>query len=148
MPDSDTCAVLFHVAARGVSRRDLTQFAVLLQQTVAGGRPFCCLVSDDAELRRLNHEFRGHDIPTDVLSFPAEAPGTLGDLAISWDRAKAQAAEHGHDVADEVRILMLHGVLHLTGLDHEKDRGKMARAEQRWRKQFQLPTGLIERVRA
>src|SRR5581483_4947788 len=140
MPDSDSRAVLFHVAARGVSRRGLAGFAAQLQQTVAGGRPFCCLVTDDAELRRLNNEFRGHNLPTDVLSFPADTPEMLGDLAISWDRAKAQAAEHGHDVADEIRILMLHGVLHLTGLDHERDRGQMARAEQRWRKRFQLPT--------
>jgi probable rRNA maturation factor len=141
--------VLFHVPARGLSRRALREFAKQLQQQVAGSRPFCCLITDDAELRRLNKQFRKKDYATDVLSFPPADPnGSLGDLAISWDRARSQAAEHDHAVDDEIRILMLHGVLHLTGMDHEKDGGEMARAEIRWRKRFNLPTGLIERVGA
>ena len=101
-----------------------------------------CLITSDAELRRLNHKFRGKDYPTDVLSFPPD------DIAISFDRAAAQAAELGHGVEDELRVLMLHGLLHLAGMDHETDRGAMARAEIRWRKRLGLPSGLIERVTA
>jgi len=96
-------------------------------------------------LRRLNREFRGKDYPTDVLSFPG-SDGHLGDLAISAARARAQAREFGHTTEDELRILMLHGVLHLMGMDHEADNGRMARAERRWRRELGLPNGLIERV--
>jgi probable rRNA maturation factor len=106
------------------------------------GRGITCLITDDRELRRLNRQFRGKDYATDVLSFPS---GDGGEIAISLDRAAAQAEEHGHSLANEVRILMLHGVLHLSGLDHETDSGEMAREEMRWRKKFGLPCGLIER---
>jgi probable rRNA maturation factor len=147
MSRTDSC-VLYRVPARGLSRRGLRDFARQLQAEVAGGRAFCCLLTDDAELRRLNRQFRKKDYATDVLSFPVADGdgGAIGELAISWDRAKAQAAEYGHSAQDEVRILMLHGVLHLTGMDHEKDGGKMARSEVRWRKRLNLPAGLIERV--
>lgn len=116
-------------------------FAQMLRR-VAPGREIACLITDDRELRRLNRKFRGRNYATDVLSFPSEE---AGEIAISLDRAAAQAAEYGHSVADEVRILMLHGVLHLTGLDHETDDGKMANVEKRWRKRLGLPSGLIER---
>jgi probable rRNA maturation factor len=111
------------------------------------------LLTGDAELRRLNREFRGKDEPTDVLSFPGvrtgrEACPTLGDLAISLARAQSQAREFGHTTEQEVRVLMLHGLLHLLGMDHEIDRGRMARAEKRWRARLGLPNGLIERVRS
>jgi probable rRNA maturation factor len=102
-----------------------------------------CLVTTDAELRRLNREFRGKDYGTDVLSFPS---GDGGEIAISWDRAEMQAGEMGHSVDDELRILMLHGLLHLTGMDHETDHGEMCNAESKWRKKLGLPAGLIERV--
>jgi len=99
-------------------------------------------------LRRLNHEFLGKDYPADVLSFPSGEPGgSLGEIAISAGRAAAQARELGHTVEREICVLMLHGVLHLTGMDHERDRGRMARAETRWRQALGLPAGLIERVR-
>ena len=85
--------------------------------------------------------------PTDVLSFPTVEPnGPVGSIAISLRRAAAQAREFGHSIEAEVRILMLHGLLHLTGLDHETDNGRMARAEKRWRSVLALPNGLIERV--
>ena len=152
MPDGDSC-VLFHVPARGVSRRDLREFAYELEQGPAKGGSFCIVITDDVEIRRLNREYRKKDHATDVLSFPvaegrlAEG-GALGDVVISWDRARAQAAEHGHSVDNEIRILMLHGALHLAGMDHENDAGQMARAERRWRKKLNLPDGLIERVRS
>ncbi len=101
-----------------------------------------CLITSDAELRELNRKFGRKDYATDVLSFPPE------DIAISFARAESQGAELGHDVETELRILMLHGLLHLSGMDHETDRGEMARAEIRWRKRLGLPESLIERATA
>jgi probable rRNA maturation factor len=125
----------------------LTSFARKLTRDVARGRRFDCLITGDAELRRLNRDFRGKDYATDVLSFPGQN-GHLGDLAISAARARAQAREFGHTTEEEVRILMLHGVLHLLGHDHETDEGRMARLEKRWRRALGLPNGLIERTQA
>ena len=73
---------------------------------------------------------------------------SLGDIAISLERAHVQAREFGHTVDDEICILMLHGVLHLMGMDHERDAGAMARAEAEWRWKLRLPSALIERVGA
>jgi probable rRNA maturation factor len=148
MCSSEDISLLFRRAPAGLRRKDLREFARTLRAEVAGGRVFECLVTDDRELRRLNAQFLGRDYPTDVLSFPEASPdGFLGSLAISAGRAAAQAREHGHTLEEEIRILMLHGVLHLVGMDHETDRGRMARAERTWRRRFGLPTGLIERAR-
>ena len=145
--DADGSTILFRVPARGVRRRDLLAFARQLETEIAGDRTFCCLITGDDELRQLNRRFRGKDYATDVLSFPSTADaGNLGELAISFDRARAQASDLGHTIDEELRILMLHGVLHLTGLDHERDNGRMARAESRWRRRLGLPAGLIERA--
>ncbi len=78
---------------------------------------------------------------------PVLQDGLLGDVAISLARARAQAREFGHSAEQEVRILMLHGLLHLLGMDHASDGGRMARAERRWRIKLGLPNGLIDRVR-
>jgi len=122
-------------------------FAAELSAKVGSARPFSCLITNDAALRRLNRDFLKHDYATDVLSFPSGAKsGPLGDIAISVDRARAQAREFGHSLAVEIRVLMLHGVLHLKGFDHETDGGRMKRAEARWRRSFGLPSGLIERA--
>ena len=140
--------VSFRRAGSGLPRSELRAFAKILVEEVTGGKYFECLFTDDRELRRLNRSFLGHDYATDVLSFPSELGGAfVGEIAISTERAAEQAKEFGHSVADELKILMLHGVLHLLGLNHEKDRGAMARQEKRWRKHFGLPVGLIERVR-
>ena len=137
------------VIFRGMrARPGLRDFALALQSQVARGRRFDCLITTDAELRRLNRTFRGKNYATDVLSFPAPTPEDgLGDLAISYQRARAQAREFRHSADTEIAILMLHGVLHLTGMDHETDGGRMARAEKRWRARLGLPNGLIERAR-
>jgi probable rRNA maturation factor len=146
MPDSEPL-VLFRRAPSGLRRGALEEFAAGLRDRVTRGRGFLCLLTDNSELRRLNRQFLGKNYPTDVLSFPAEAGSSeLGELAISGERAAAQAREFGHSVEDEIRILMLHGVLHLMGMDHEGDRGAMSRAETAWRKKLALPAGLIERV--
>ncbi len=131
-----------------VSKEDqqaLASFAVALSYTVAESRPFACVVTNDRTLRKLNRQFLGHDYATDVLSFPSREPASLGDLAISIQRADSQALAFGHTRLDELRVLMLHGLLHLLGFDHETDRGQMARAERKWRLHFALPSNLIAR---
>src|SRR5712664_2080371 len=95
--------LLFHVPARGLPRRNLRAFAGRLESEVAGGHPFCCVITSDQELRRLNRQFRKKDYPTDVLSFlwdrsPACKDGSLGEIAISFETARAQAAELHHSV--------------------------------------------------
>jgi len=142
---SDDIPLLFRHRSRRVRRSELRAFLSEAAARIAPGREIVCLIADDRELRRLNREFRGADYATDVLSFPS-AQG--GELAISLDRAMEQAREQGHAVDTELRILILHGLLHLAGLDHETDSGEMARAEARWRKKFHLPGGLIERAHA
>jgi probable rRNA maturation factor len=147
-------SVIFRRVPADVPHRSIERFARKLQNLVAKGRAFDCLITGDAELRRLNRKFRAKDQATDVLSFPS---GTgipagsylrsyLGSIAISLQRARAQARDFGHSTEDEIRILMLHGILHLTGLDHETDAGRMARAERRWRARLGLPASLIERA--
>jgi len=129
MSDDEHSTVLFQVPTPGVSRSGVRSYAGTLERDVAEGKTFCCLITSDRELQRLNREFRKHDSVTDVLSFPSADGNTLGEIAISFSRAKAQAGEYGHSVEQEIEILMLHGVLHLLGMDHETDRGQMARAE-------------------
>jgi probable rRNA maturation factor len=146
-PEGST--VTFRRVPADIRRVATERFARKLQAEVTKGRPFDCLITGEAELRRLNREFRGRDYATDVLSFPVAPPAktaTLGDMAISLPRARAQARQFGHSTECEIRILMLHGVLHLLDMDHETDSGRMARAEKRWRARLGLPDGLIERV--
>ena len=115
------------------------------------------LVTDDAALHRLNRDYRGVDAPTDVLSFaddaqeddthPAfvrapDAPRYLGDVAISYERIVAQAAEYGHSRERELAFLTVHGVLHLLGYDHERgpeDQAAMRAREEVIMQQIGLP---------
>ena len=112
-------------------------------------------IVSDRRMRALNRQFRGKDAVTDVLSFPCE-PSTslkagespfLGDIVIASGVATKQAQAAGHTIQTEVRVLALHGLLHLIGYDHESDDGKMARAEMRLRKKAGLKEGLIERAK-
>jgi probable rRNA maturation factor len=113
------------------------------------------LLADDATLKRLNLTFRGKNKATDVLSFPAgdagngsgNGSGVAGDLAISLETAARQAEQYGHSLRDEVRVLMLHGTLHLAGFDHESDDGEMAAREAVLRHELRVATSLIARVR-
>ena len=147
MSSPEGSSVTFRRVPATLRRRVIERFARLLQKEVAGGAPFDTLITGDAELRRLNRAFRKKDYTTDVLSFPSTGSG-LGDVAISLGRARAQARAFGHSIEQEISVLMLHGVLHLLGHDHEVDRGRMARLEKRWRAKLGLPTGLIERVQS
>ena len=132
--------LLFRHPSRRVRTTPLRDFLTELVKRLARDRAITCLITTDAELRRLNRQFRGKNYATDVLSFPPD------EMAISFDRAAAQAKELGHSLDAELRILMLHGLLHLIGMDHENDSGQMRRAESRWRKRLGLPAGLIERA--
>jgi probable rRNA maturation factor len=139
--------LLFEVPTPGASRQSARSFAKLMESELAPGRAFCCLITSDKELRRLNRQFRNQDYPTDVLSFPfADSDEFLGEIAISFARAKQQADEHGHTVTQEIEILMLHGLLHLLGMDHETDGGQMKRREQNWRRKLGLPNALVART--
>lgn len=90
------------------------------------------LFTNDAGIRAHNARWRDRDEPTDVLSFASDdEPGYLGDLVVSLERAREQASEEGHRLEDEIEVLLLHGVLHLTGHDHETDGGRMRRLEER-----------------
>lgn len=105
-------------------------------------------IVSDQRMRALNRQFRGVDAATDVLSFPSPGGLALGDVAIARGVARRQAAAAGHPAATELRVLALHGLLHLAGYDHEDDDGEMARVEARLRRKGGLPGGLIERVAA
>jgi probable rRNA maturation factor len=131
------------------SARTFERFLTQAQAAVRLRGKVTVLLTTDAAIRKLNREFRGIDKATDVLSFPAEGPvakGIAGDLAISVQTALLQAAEYGHGLSAEVKVLILHGLLHLAGYDHETDNGQMARRERALRGRFRLPEGLIERV--
>ena len=109
------------------------------------------LLTGDEAIRKLNRDFRGKDKATDVLSFPAAEPlnghrRLAGDLAVSVETAARQAEEFGHPLATELQILVLHGLLHLGGYDHETDEGQMARREAALRRRLGLGAGLIERA--
>jgi len=140
----------------GLSPAGLERFLRAAQRAAGLDGAVDVLLADDATLRRLNKTFRGKNKATDVLSFPAgpttvffgepEGPELAGDLAISVETAARQAAEHGHSLRDEVRVLLLHGVLHLAGFDHETDTGEMGAREAELRRRLGLATGLIARA--
>jgi len=104
------------------------------------------LVATSGEMKSLNARFRGKDETTDVLSFPTDGiDGLAGEIAISFEIAKENGEKLGHSTADEIKILILHGMLHLAGYDHENDHGEMSCEERRLREVLKLPVGLIER---
>lgn len=140
----------------GLSKAGLARFLNRARTAVGLDGAIDVLLADDATLKRLNRTFRGKNKATDVLSFPAGAttvffgepdgPELAGDLAISLETAARQAAQYGHSLRDEVRVLLLHGVLHLAGLDHETDSGEMAAREAELRRKLGLATSLIART--
>lgn len=135
---------------RGRPVRDggLARWLSRVAPRTARGEVAIALVSD-ARMRTLNRTYRRKDYAADVLSFPADAPPALGDLVIATGVARRQAREAGHSDQTELRVLALHGLLHLLGYDHESadDDGRMKRTESRLRKKGGLRVGLIERAR-
>ncbi|MGA9584200.1 MAG: rRNA maturation RNase YbeY [Terracidiphilus sp.] len=128
--------------------RTLARFLREAQSAVKLRGQVSVLLTTDTAIRRLNRQFRGKNKATDVLSFPTDVPGPekiAGDLAISVNTARRQSEERGHSLATEIKVLALHGLLHLAGYDHESDSGQMARREQKLRALLRLPHGLIER---
>lgn len=132
-----------------VSKVALTRFLKRARELVGLTGEVEVLLTSDAELKRLNRAFRNKNKATDILSFPTPpeiAQHHAGDLAISLETAASQAAQFGHTLTEEIRILMLHGLLHLSGLDHEEDKGEMAARESTLRATLKLPASLIARV--
>lgn len=145
-PDRDTGSALFE----GLRKGALSRFAKTAQSAVQLDGEVTVLLADDLRIKALNRAFRGKNKATDVLSFPAaeNGEGVAGDLAISVETAARQAEEHGHSLETELRVLMLHGMLHLAGYDHEADEGEMRALEEQLRAKLKLPGGLIERTMA
>jgi probable rRNA maturation factor len=129
--------------AMDVDRAELGRFARRAQKLAGVSGEVAVLITDSRGLRSLNRRFRRKDKATDVLSFPRE---TGGDIAISAQIAARNALRYGHDTCDELKILVLHGMLHLAGYDHESDQGEMAAREAALRKRLKLPGSLIDRV--
>jgi probable rRNA maturation factor len=137
--------VILRKSAKDVNGTALTRFAARSRRAAGLRGEVTILVTGNREIQKLNRRFRKKNKPTDVISFPSEAKGTAGDIAISADIARVNGRELGHGTLTEMKILILHGMLHLAGLDHERDKGTMARREARLRKELRLPLGLIER---
>lgn len=147
--------VILQKRVAGLSEQALDRF-LLRARRAAGLRGTAnVLVTGSATLRSLNLQFRHRDKATDVLSFPSLLPSAskprhkaalAGEIAISAEVAAQNAGRLGHSVAEEVKILALHGILHLAGFDHERDNGQMARKEAKLRRALGLPVALIERA--
>jgi len=132
----------------GLTERALERFVARAKKMVGLKGAVSVLITSSREMRELNYRYRRKDVATDVLSFPAlrgVVTRFAGDIAISAEIAAANAKRLQHSTGDEIKILALHGVLHLSGYDHERDDGQMARTEARLRKEMKLPVGLIER---
>lgn len=136
--------VIFHKKTDSTDRAALTRFARRARKLAGISGDVAILVTGNRQLRDLNRRFRRKDKATDVLSFP-HSNGEGGDIAVSADMAKQNAARYGHEPLEELKILVLHGMLHLAGYDHEADNGRMAARELALRAQLKLPVSLIER---
>ena len=128
------------------SAQSLSRFASRVQRELGIEGEVSICVTSSREMQALNRRFRKKNKPTDVLTFTSASEGTAGDIAISLEIAAANAASLGHPLATEVKILILHGMLHLAGYDHEIDDGEMQAREAELRLKFKLPVGLIERA--
>ncbi len=145
---------MLHKKIAGVSEEALARFVLRARRATALRGTVNVLVTGNAAMRSLNLRFRGKNKATDVLSFPAAPWGQhnrnrrtfAGEIAISADIARENALRLGHSPAQEIKVLALHGILHLAGFDHERDNGQMARKEARLRQALRLPSTLIERV--
>jgi probable rRNA maturation factor len=140
--------VILRKPVAGLSDTALAKFVARASRAIKLEGTVNVLVTGSSELRSLNRRFRDKDQSTDVLSFPPGpcfVNGLAGDIAISADIAKQNARRLGHSAAQEIKVLALHGLLHLVGYDHESDQGVMAGKERQLRRSLGLPLGLIER---
>jgi probable rRNA maturation factor len=137
--------IIFDRPLRNVRSADLMRYCRKAQKLAGVRGKVSVLVTDNRRMRALNRRFRRKDKATDVLSFPRPQGG---DIAISATIARENAARFGHALADELKILILHGMLHLSGHDHETDSGQMAALESRLRSRLKLPGSLINRAAA
>ncbi len=158
-PAARICVEVTDHSGRRVQRSGLERWLQLAAPPSASGSITVALISD-ARMRALNRRFLGVDRVTDVLSFPwneqdpkratsqtlENGSSHLGDIAIATGRASRQAREVGHSKRIELRLLVLHGLLHLLGYNHEQDAGRMARIEKQCRLRGGLPVSLIERA--
>ncbi len=146
--------VILEKKVAGVNEAALERFVLRARKAVGLSGQVNVLVTSSAAVRSLNQRFRGQNKATDVLSFPAAssisgsrtAKKLAGEVGISADIALKNSFRLGHAAVDEVKILALHGILHLAGFDHERDNGEMARKEAKLRQSLGLPVGLIERA--
>lgn len=138
----------------GLNAAALQRFVLRARQAAGLSGQVNVLVTSSAAVRSLNQRFRSLNKATDVLSFPAassisesrNAKKLAGEIAISADIALKNSFRLGHSAVHEVKILTLHGILHLAGFDHESDHGEMARKEAKLRRALRLPVALIERA--
>ncbi len=145
--------VILQKKVAGLTEIALERFVGRARRTAKLRGTVNLLVTGSTQVRSLNRRFRGKDKATDVLSFPSVIGSFhgrevrfAGDIAISADIAVENAARFGHTPGEEIKILALHGILHLAGFDHERDNGTMARKEAQLRQILNLPSALIERV--
>ncbi len=138
--------VLLEHQIGGVRERALALFAGKAQRAIGLRGEVVIFVTTSRQVQDMNRLYRKKNEPTDVLSFPSQSPQLAGDIAISSEIAAKNAAALGHSPETELRILILHGLLHLAGYDHETDNGEMRAYEAKLRKQLGLPIGLIERA--
>jgi probable rRNA maturation factor len=135
-------------AIGGVDAGRLATFGNSAQRAIGLRGNIGVVVTSSSEMKSMNGWFRGKNRPTDVLSFVAEnIRGYVGDISISADIAQKNAKRLGHQTEEELKVLLLHGMLHLAGYDHETDAGEMARKEQQLRTRLGLPAILTERTR-
>ena len=144
--------VVFRKPVADLTELSLARFVVRAKRVAGLKGAVDVLVTSNAEMKSLNRRFRGKDKATDVLSFSRAREDArrqfAGEIAVSAEIAANNALLLGHSAAQEVKILILHGILHLRGYDHERDNGRMARRERQLRARLRLPTGLIDRTMA
>ena len=138
--------VIVREKIEAVSTAVLNRFAQNAKRRVGLAGEVSILITSSDEVRQLNRKFRKKNKATDVLSFPSHDFENSGDIAISWEIARENGDALGHGTPTELKVLILHGMLHLAGYDHESDSGEMATLEMELRKKLRLPQGLIERV--
>jgi len=140
--------IIIRTPLPGASQLALARFLARARRAAGVDGNINVVITSSREVRDLNRRFRGTDQPTDVLSFPvlpALQESSAGDIAISARIAAQNARQYGHGVGEELKILMLHGILHLAGYDHERDNGHMGRKEQHFRRALGLSDSLIAR---